>query len=138
MIVFIIFIIAFFVLFMVATNLWNGEWLIEGRLHIFSLFWIAKGQIVVIEFRLDVKLIKLVIHGVVGLFDDWDKMDEYRRGMDFWSFSFWFTVLSFVSWVPWTELNKIITSIVSVLSASLSFFMSISYKIIFKIHYHIF
>ncbi len=48
-VVLVVLVIAFLVLLLVAANLRNGEWLIEGRLHVFGLLRVAEGQVVVIE-----------------------------------------------------------------------------------------
>ena len=112
------------VLLVITADLRNGHGFINGRLLIFGFFWVSKRKIVVIEFWFDIKLVKLIIHGIIRLFDYYDSLWVYQIGKDFLNFScgslatFWF------SWALWTELNRKVTSILSVLSASLSFFMT--------------
>lgn len=122
----------FLVLFVVAADLWNGHRLIEGWFHVLSLFRVSKWQVIVIELRLYIKLIKLIIHGVIRFFYYYDSFAKYQKGMGFSSSSFASIATFFVSWALWTTLK-------SYLHPSYPFYRRpclsscvISYKFLFK------
>lgn len=78
---FVLLLLLFLVLFVVAADLWNGHRLIESWFHVFGLFRVSKWQVIVIELRLYIKLIKLIIHGVIWFFYYYDSFAKYQKGM---------------------------------------------------------
>lgn len=99
-ITFILVTFTFLILFMIATNFRYSHRLIYRGFKIFILFRITKRKTIVIQFSFDIEFVKLIIHRIIGFFNNLKYNSiQYLKEKGFSNSSFLTIVTFFFSWV---------------------------------------